>query len=148
MIASIGNNNRLLEFIPGDEIRIPDPSIPLNFTIVITTFQNQYLFLHSLERQMWEAPGGSINAGESAHDCARREVLEETGQVIDALAYKGLFKVQIDGVIEYGALFVGEIRELRPFAPNDEADQITIVASFGDLKTPINPLSRLLIQYS
>ena len=48
----------LLEFTPGNEIRIPDPSIPLTLAIVITKFQNRTLLLYSPERQVWEAPGG------------------------------------------------------------------------------------------
>ena len=136
-----------IEFIPGDEIRIPDTSIPLTLTIVIAKYQNRTLVLYSPERQVWEAPGGGINPGETAHDCARREVLEETSQVIDALNYKGLFKVQFDGKPEYGALFAGEIRELRPFTGNEEAERIALVETWDELEGRINALSRTLSDY-
>src|SRR5438067_27689 len=126
MITSIGHGNDLLEFIPGNKLSIPDPSVPLTFAIVITKYQNRYLFLYSPERQHWEAPGGGINLGESAYECACREVREETSQIVDKLTYKGLFKVQIEGNLEYGALYAGEIQELKPFVPNEESERITL----------------------
>lgn len=38
---------------------------------------------------LWIAPGGKIEAGESPHETARREMLEETGLVVDDLRLRG-----------------------------------------------------------
>lgn len=48
------------------------------------------------ERHEWELPGGRLEPGEQPHDCARREVAEETGlaveveQLIDTWVYRVL----------------------------------------------------------
>lgn len=36
---------------------------------------------------LWEFPGGKIHSGESGSDCARREVLEETGVRVGVLGH-------------------------------------------------------------
>lgn len=38
------------------------------------------------QREIWITPGGGIDAGEQPHEAAARELLEETGLVVDAQA--------------------------------------------------------------
>ncbi|MGC9346955.1 MAG: NUDIX domain-containing protein [Anaerolineae bacterium] len=38
---------------------------------------------------LWIAPGGKIERGESPHEAARREMEEETGLVVEDLAWRG-----------------------------------------------------------
>ena len=38
---------------------------------------------------LWIAPGGKVELDESPHETAKREMLEETGLVVDALTWKG-----------------------------------------------------------
>ncbi len=38
-----------------------------------------YQFRHAADRYLWEIPAGRLEDGESPEDCARREMLEETG---------------------------------------------------------------------
>lgn len=147
MIAPIELGNELLEFIPGTEIHVPDPSIPLVFTIVILKYQERYMFLYGPQRQQWEAPGGGINPGESAYDCARREVWEETSQVVHDLTYKGLFKVRIEDRLEYGALFTAEILELKPFVANEESERIMLWKTLDELEGTVSILCTLLMNY-
>lgn len=40
---------------------------------------------------LWIAPGGKIEVGESPHEAARREMLEETGLTVSDLRLRGLF---------------------------------------------------------
>jgi ADP-ribose pyrophosphatase len=44
-----------------------------------------------VERFTWEFPAGTIDAGESAEDAARRELREEAGLEIDELVHLGCF---------------------------------------------------------
>lgn len=55
-----------------------------------------YLMLHRIKksedenRDKWVGIGGKFEAGESPEDCARREVLEETGLTVGRLSYRGI----------------------------------------------------------
>src|SRR5687767_9279725 len=119
VIARTRNGDELLEFIPGDAPFPPDASIPITFSVVILRCQGRTLVLYNPERQHWEAPGGGMEAGETPDVCACREVREETGQIVEALAYRGLFKIRLqpDRRLEYGALYSAEIDSLQPFEP-------------------------------
>ena len=45
----------------------------------------------------WNAPGGKIEPGESPEECARREVLEETGLEVTGLVHHGTLTFLMDG---------------------------------------------------
>jgi 8-oxo-dGTP diphosphatase len=69
----------------------------------------------------WSFPGGHLEFGESVEECARREVLEETGAVItnirmrtftnDIFEREGRHYVTLYAIAEYDS---GEIRTLEP----------------------------------
>jgi 8-oxo-dGTP diphosphatase len=45
----------------------------------------------------WNAPGGKIEPGEAPEECARREVLEETGLRVSEPFYHGTLTFMMDG---------------------------------------------------
>lgn len=55
-----------------------------------------YLMLHRIKkkndenRDKWVGIGGKLEEGESPHDCARREIREETGLSVNKLSYRGV----------------------------------------------------------
>lgn len=65
----------LLAFHPASA----DPPSPPRFALALLLRQSRVLLVHNTRRDVWELPGGWIDAGESARDCAGRELLEETG---------------------------------------------------------------------
>ncbi len=45
----------------------------------------------------WNAPGGKLEPGETPEECAKREVLEETGLRVSGLFYHGTLTFMMDG---------------------------------------------------
>ncbi|MCL6585673.1 MAG: nucleoside triphosphatase YtkD [Anoxybacillus sp.] len=80
----------------GNQVRLSFADHPFAKTPdhvwVVCRFQEKWLLTDHRERG-FEFPGGKIEAGESPEQAAIREVLEETGGVVDELTYIGQYKV-------------------------------------------------------
>ena len=94
-----------------------------NTTLCYIEKDEKYLMLHRVKKKndmnhdKWIGIGGKLEDGESPFDCARREILEETGLHVDALSYRGIVTFVSDEFgTEYMHLFhtkqfSGEIRK-------------------------------------
>ena len=101
---------------------------PLLITFMAIRHAQDFLLVHHRERKSWELPGGHIEAGESARDCAIRELFEETGQRAEHLDFRAVleYRAGSDNRIYYGTLYSGEVPSPAPFRENDEISQITL----------------------
>ena len=67
-----------------------------NTTLCYIEKDGAYLMMHRIKkendenRDKWIGIGGKLEYGESPFDCARREILEETGLTVKKLNYKGI----------------------------------------------------------
>lgn len=77
---------------------------------VVCRYQEKWLLTGHQERGM-EFPGGKIEVGETAEQAAIREVLEETGGVVEELTYIGQYKV---GESLVKNIYFAEVKELNP----------------------------------
>ena len=152
LILRARNGNELLTFIPCAEPVLPDTDlhIPLTFTLIVAKHQDRVLLLYTSEREHWEVPGGGIEPNETPYDCAVRELFEETGQVADHLAFKGLFKVclQPDQHMEYGALYAASLSEIRRFTANNEAERIMFWKEGDVLEGHFSEVSRAMLDFA
>jgi len=60
---------------------MPEPNVPLSpgVSMVIFDTHRRILFMKRTRGDYWSLPGGRMDIGESAQDCAVRETFEETG---------------------------------------------------------------------
>ena len=86
-----------------------------NTTLCYIEKDGCYLMIHRIKKQndmnkdKWLGVGGKLEDGESPFDCARREILEETGLKVNKLNYKGIitFVSDLYGT-EYMHLFTSD----------------------------------------
>jgi 8-oxo-dGTP diphosphatase len=66
---------------------------------IVVNDEGQVLVTQRRDNGHWEPPGGILETHESIIDGVKREVLEETGFAIEALALTGVYKNMIKGVV-------------------------------------------------
>ena len=83
-----------------------------NTTLCYIEKDGAYLMMHRTKKtndenhDKWVGIGGKFEFGETPYDCARREILEETGLVPDTLFYRGIITFVSDRYgTEYMHLF-------------------------------------------
>ena len=83
-----------------------------NTTLCYIEKNDAYLMMHRTKKindenhNKWVGIGGKFEFGETPYDCARREILEETGLVPDTLFYRGIITFVSDRYgTEYMHLF-------------------------------------------
>ena len=68
----------------------------VNTTLCYIEKDGAYLMIHRVKKKndmnhdKWIGVGGKFEPGESPFDCARREILEETGITVKDLKYRGI----------------------------------------------------------
>jgi 8-oxo-dGTP diphosphatase len=122
--------DKLLRLLDVPESEIGSFS-PLTHALVLVQSGGKFLLVNNREKGHWELPGGMMDAGETARHCAVRETLEESGQRLADVRYRGLMEFELQPTrwvprvrIEYGALYCADVPTLAPFAANDEIAQI------------------------
>jgi mutator protein MutT len=67
------------------------PLLQCGASIIVFNKEEKVLMIHRTDDDSWCFPGGSIELGEKVEEAAKREVLEETGLVVDDLELFGVF---------------------------------------------------------
>ncbi|TFB14234.1 NUDIX domain-containing protein [Filobacillus milosensis] len=116
-----------LDFIELSEIEL-DSFQDLAGSFNVIKCDGKYLLCYSVFRQQWEFPAGKQEKGETARDCAKRELYEESGQIVDNLEFRGVMKVfsRSKNSIKYNPVYYAEINQLQPFVENDETSEIML----------------------
>jgi mutator protein MutT len=76
----------------------------------------------------WEIPGGHVQPGESVEEAAKREILEETGLVIDKLTFHHSVSYKVNNQDRLGVVFEAEPTNKRVLL-SDEHDEFDWVDS-------------------
>ncbi|MBR3963661.1 MAG: NUDIX domain-containing protein [Oscillospiraceae bacterium] len=87
----------------------------LKFAVIISRYDNKWVFCKHRERDTYEIPGGHREHGEEITETAKRELFEETGASIFNLepvciySVTGKNRLNITGEETFGMLFYAEI---------------------------------------
>lgn len=119
--------------------------------LVIALRDEGVLLVRNRRRQVWELPGGWVDAGETAADCAAREFAEETGMSTRDLACRAIFELArapddatADRRTLLGALFVATVGSGDDRLPDDEIDAVRRWP-LEDLPADLSAIDRALI---
>lgn len=106
----------------------------LKFAVIISKYQEKWVFCKHKERTTYEIPGGHREAGESIYEAAKRELTEETGALnfcltpICVYSVTGKNRVNQTGKETFGMLFFAEISEFS----GDLKSEIEHIKLFDD----------------
>ena len=129
-------------------------SVVPSTTAVVQDEERRIVLVRRKDNDLWALPGGGMEPGESIEDTVVREVLEETGLVVEVTGLIGVY-TNPNHVMEYSD---GEVRqqfslcyttvlkggELRF---DDESTDIAWVAAEQIQSLPMHPSMRLRIDH-
>jgi 8-oxo-dGTP diphosphatase len=125
-------------------------ALPVTFAVVIGRHISGYLLVRNTQRDIWELPGGFIDAGESARQCATRELEEESGQHVANLRWRAALEIEVQCATTtrtiYGAMYCADIDTPDLFVGNGEIDSIGFWSTSG-LPTEVSAIDKALLSY-
>lgn len=134
--------------IQEEELYKNNNTMPSSAYAVIEV-QGKFLIGYNSYREQWEFPAGKIESGETAMEAARRELYEETHQIVDELEFCGLFKIYDKTKKEYRfrAVYKGEAESLTEFVPWENDEMLGIrLWDFGDPSISVDPVDTKMVE--
>ena len=109
-------------FDPGYE-----PDKKLTYSVISAKFNGKWIFVRHHKRTTFEIAGGHIEPGETSHEAACRELMEETGAVQFSIECIATYSVYKDGEKGWGRLYIAEVTELGPIPDISEIAEIELL---------------------
>lgn len=117
--------------------------------VVLASYGRRVLAVHRKDLQGLALPGGIHDVGETWQECGAREVMEETGVVIDKdrLKLEGVETV-FDGTtinVIFASYYGGDLDESTIVPQVEEVDRVVIIDEFEEMVFPTH--TELLKQF-
>ena len=84
----------------GDRVGRSGKLAPSSCAVILDASREKVLLTRRTDNGLWCLPGGMISAGETISEACRREVLEETGLIVELIRIVGVY-TSPDVLIEY-----------------------------------------------
>lgn len=127
-----------------------EPDSSLTYSVISARYDNKWIFVRHHLRETLEIPGGHIENGETSHEAACRELMEETGAVLFSLECIATYSVTLNGETGWGRLYLAEVTEIGPIPDMSEIAEVVFSEEFPQRNTHplIQPhLFRKTLQY-
>lgn len=95
------------------------PDELLEFAVIVSRYQDKWVYCKHRERDTLEVPGGHREEGEDIFDTAERELYEETGALGFKLKDMGIYSVINKGKERFGKLYFANIEEFTDLPPSE-----------------------------
>jgi 8-oxo-dGTP diphosphatase len=145
MIVANAHGDQLLEILPMEEHELPAHQ-PLTHALVVAKSAAGTLLVFNVRKNHWELAGGMIDPGETARQCAHRELREESGQTCADLHFVGAMRFLLRPTVfhratrtEFGGLYLAQIDRPQPFQENSETSRI----AWWDGTSDIGPIDAI-----
>jgi len=112
-----------------------EPETDLTYSVISAKYEDKWIFVRHQKRVTWEIAGGHIESGETSHEAACRELMEETGAVLFTIECISTYSVKKDGATGWGRLYCANVTELGPIPDISEIAEISILDSLPDNPT-------------
>jgi 8-oxo-dGTP diphosphatase len=101
-----------------------EPGIQLTYSVISARFNDKWIFVRHKKRTSFEIAGGHIEPGESSHEAACRELMEETGAIQFRIECIATYSVNKDGITGWGRLYFAEVSEIGPLPEMSEIGEV------------------------
>lgn len=119
----------------------------LKFAVIVSRFQDQWVFVKHRKRDTLEIPGGKRELDESILACAKRELYEETGADIYELEPVCVYSVKRDGEDEsFGMLYIAQIEQFS-MLPESEIEHVELLDELPKENWTYPEIQPLLCEY-
>lgn len=129
------------DFVPDDM---------LTYSVISARHSGKWIFVRHRLRTTFEIPGGHIEPGETSHEAACRELMEETGAELFTIHCVATYSVLKGGQRGWGRLYFAEVTRLGPLPDISEIGEVTTSDEFIEHNThpDIQPLLfKKIIEY-
>jgi 8-oxo-dGTP diphosphatase len=117
----------LARFVAFHEVGESDRSRlgELRFAIVLARAPDGVVLVFNRYREVWELPGGLIDAGESPAEAVARELREEAGCIAQDLQWRGVIEVH-DGRTHFGSVHECRVASVAETFRSEETGGIAL----------------------